>query len=63
MNVESVCYNTVFNDLMSYSGNGMVFVRCSTFSPTFMKYNGQVIGFKGIPNIIFMNRKLTVHFG
>ena len=40
MNVDSVSWNSEFNELLSYSGGGMVFVKCSEFSPSFQKMKG-----------------------
>jgi intraflagellar transport protein 122 len=46
MNVNSVSWNSEFNDLLAYSGGGMVFVKCGEFSASFQKMNGEMIAFK-----------------
>lgn len=47
MNVDSVAFNLDFEHLLCYSGQGMLFVRCADFAPTFQKFRGSVLGFKG----------------
>lgn len=34
MKVTSVAWNTDMNDLLSYSGNGMLSIKCGNFPPT-----------------------------
>jgi intraflagellar transport protein 122 len=46
MNVTSVAWNTDLDDLLAYSGNGMLFIKTGTFPPSSQKMNGFVVGFK-----------------
>ena len=47
MGVDGVAFNCDFEDLIAYSGKGLLFVKCSTFPPLNQKIQGDVIGFKG----------------
>lgn len=62
MNVDSAAFNLDFESLLCYSGQGMLFVKCADFAPTFQKFRGQVLGFKG--NQLFLldghNKLVTV---
>ena len=47
MNVTSVAWNTDLDDILAYSGNGMLFIKTGSTPPTNQKMNGFVVGFKG----------------
>jgi len=34
MNVTSVAWNSEMDDLLVYAGNGMIFIKLNTFSPS-----------------------------
>ena len=46
MNVTSVAWNTDLDDILAYSGNGMLFIKTGNIPPTTQKMNGFVVGFK-----------------
>jgi intraflagellar transport protein 122 len=48
MNVTSVAWNTDLDDILAYSGNGMLFIKTGNIPPTTQKMNGFVVGFKVI---------------
>ena len=48
MNVTSVAWNTDLDDILAYSGNGMLFIKTGNIPPTSQKMNGFVVGFKVI---------------
>lgn len=59
MNVTSVAWNTDLDDILAYSGNGMLFIKTGTIPPTSQKMNGFVVGFK----VIFYFLSLVlIHF-
>ena len=33
MNIQSACFNTDFDDLLAYSGNGLLFLKTANFPP------------------------------
>lgn len=45
--MQSAVYNTEFDDLLAYSGNGVLFIRLGAFAPSQQKMQGFVVGFKG----------------
>ncbi|CAD8208598.1 unnamed protein product [Paramecium pentaurelia] len=47
MGVEGVAFNQEFEDLIAYSGKGLLFFKCITFPALNQKISGNVIGFKG----------------
>ena len=47
MNVTSVAWNTDVDDILAYSGNGVLFIKTGNIPPTSQKMNGFVVGFKG----------------
>ena len=47
MGVDGVSFNCDFEDLIAYSGNGLLFVKCASFPSLNQKINGDIIGFKG----------------
>ncbi|KAF5843203.1 intraflagellar transport protein [Dunaliella salina] len=46
-NANSVAWNTEFEDMFCYSGNGMLSIKTSTFPLHQQKLQGFVVGFKG----------------
>ncbi|KAJ1568295.1 hypothetical protein HK405_002985 [Cladochytrium tenue] len=46
-NANSVAWNTELEDLLCYSGNGVVNVKAGNFPPVQQKMQGFVVGFKG----------------
>lgn len=47
MNVTSVAFQEDFEDMITYSGNGMLSIRTANQPPLTQKINGNVLGFKG----------------
>lgn len=47
MSVEGVAFNQDFEDLIAYSGKGLLFFKCIAFPALNQKIAGNVIGFKG----------------
>jgi intraflagellar transport protein 122 len=46
MGVEGASFNCDFDDLIAYSGNGLLFVKCSNFPSVNQRIQGNIIGFK-----------------
>jgi intraflagellar transport protein 122 len=44
MNVSSCAFNSDFNDMLAYSGNDMIFIKCSNHQALMQKMKGAVIG-------------------
>lgn len=47
MNVSSVAWNTDAEDILAYSGGGMLSIKMGNFPPNTQKMQGFVVGFKG----------------
>ena len=47
MNVTSVSWNTDMDDVLAYSGGGLLSIKMGNFPPNTQKMNGFVVGFKG----------------
>ena len=46
-NATSVAWNSDFEDMLCYSGNGALFIKTSSFAPNTQNLDGFVVGFKG----------------
>ncbi|CAD8070453.1 unnamed protein product [Paramecium primaurelia] len=57
MSVEGVAFNEEFEDLIAYSGKGLLFIKCLAFQALNQKINGNVIGFKGCKIFLFDGSK------
>eukprot|EP00828_Plagiopyla_frontata_P043467 TRINITY_DN678_c0_g1_i2.p1 TRINITY_DN678_c0_g1~~TRINITY_DN678_c0_g1_i2.p1 ORF type:complete len:953 (-),score=153.20 TRINITY_DN678_c0_g1_i2:31-2889(-) len=47
INVTSVAFNTDMDELLAYSGKGLLYIKTENFPATSQKMNGFVVGFKG----------------
>ena len=46
-NANSVAWNTVFDDMLCFSGNGLINIKIASFPVHSQSFNGFVVGFKG----------------
>ena len=44
---SSVCFNTEYEDMFCYSGDGLLSIKTGSFAPYQQKFKGFVVGFKG----------------
>ena len=51
---SSVAWNTCFEDMLAYSGNGHVSIIVADFAPHRQRLQGYVVGFSG-SNIFYLN--------
>ena len=58
MGVDGVAFNCDFEDLVAYSGNGLLFVKCAAFPPLNQKILGNIIGFKGCKMFLLNDHEL-----
>ena len=59
MNVSSVAWNTDMDDILAYSGAGMLSIKMGSFPPTTQKMQGFVVGFKGSRLFVLHNMSMS----